>query len=755
MSRNTTQTARPSNNSLIASAGQFYALAVAKLEFGDLVLFFYFIAIIRQCFWSFTNNSLAWVLSGVAALLLWSLYVRTKQFPRERFDRSFWLIVGSVLFIAFSLRAAFPVLSFDVLTYHILQGERTLRGPLFQSGDFFHSVPFNPLPDTINGISRWLLGYRLGTAINLLVLLWTAQIADKLLRVFIKNNRLRSALIVMAVLTENVFFEISTYMVDLLMLPLLLQATFLTLHADESENPQVNFAHVSLLLGVSAAFKLTTLAVGIPLLTICAYKIGFGSHRFRMKTILGTLLLMLLYFALPLIPFSIYIFRLTGNPVFPVANSFFQSPYWPTTGGWDARWGPHTIQESFLWPILIWFKPDRHSELGVYGGRLSVGFIVAIIGLILLWRNQQVRLLCLLLVSSALLWSQTAMGYSRYGMFQDLIAGITIVAVAGVLIDQAATWSRVSGSFLLIVLGVQFLMACGYALKTEWSGRPTLLESPSPYFKQVRFMFRDRSPRRFLAQADLDQFQRVRGWIESTQKSSAFEVLLNPHAPIIALHQPEFFATQRGMKDFIDKVKAIPEGGLFSLCLSPDLSQARKAIEQRGLVVGEVTPLDLPFFSSRDRIGMMLIEVLIPQETDARERFESEWMKSGYPDSDYRQEITPVNMPGNMRVNERRDLVFKVKNIGSATWSAFGTKDGKHRLHLGDRWLRDGAIIEDARGELSSDVSPGAEVEIRITITAPSTPGSYTLKFDMVHEGVTWFDERGATPLLIPVVVTP
>ena len=754
MSLSATQTAGPNNNSLTNSVAQFYSRAAANLEFGDLVLALYFIAFVRQCFWSIDNNALSWILSFVLALLFWSFYVRTKQFPATSFGKNFWLIVGLPLLIAFLLRAAWPDLSFDVLSYHVLQGERTLRGPLFRGGDFFHSVPFNPAPDTINGMTRWLLGYRLGTAINLAVLLWTAQITDKLLRPFIKNVWLRSALVVMAVLTENVLFEISSYMVDLLMLPLLLQATFLTIHAEESEKPKLNFAHISLFLGASAALKLTTLAVALPLLTICLFKIVVG-NKFALGKILSTILPMSVAFAAPLLPFSIYIFRITGNPIFPVANTFFQSPYWPTLGGWDRRWGPHTFQETLLWPVLIWFKPERHSELAVYGGRLSVGFLIAVAGLVLLWRNQQLRLLCLLLISSALLWSQTAMGYSRYGMFQDLLAGITVVAVAGFLINRTVTWQRLSGSFLLFVFSLQFILACGYALKTEWSGRPTLLSSPSPYFKQLRFMFRDRDLRQFLTEADRAKFGKVRGWLESTQKSAAFEVLINPRAPIIALHQPEFFATQTGWKEFINKVQAIPVNGLYSLCMASDLAQARKAIEERKLEVGEITPVDLPFFSSRDRIGIMLIEVRIPQNTDALERFENGWMESGYPDRDYRQEITALDPPGNMRVNERRDVFFKLKNAGSAIWSALGTKDGRHQLHLGDRWIKDGAITEDARGVLSADLFPGGEVSIKITITAPANPGNYTLKIDMVHEGITWFDERGAKPLLIPVVVTP
>ena len=49
--------------------------------------------------------------------------------------------------------------------------------------------------------------------------------------------------------------------------------------------------------------------------------------------------------------------------------------------------------------------------------------------------------------------------------------------------------------------------------------------------------------------------------------------------------------------------------------------------------------------------------------------------------------------------------------------------------------------------------NPGNEVEIPLTVKAPGQRGDYLLEIDMVHEGVTWFYERGATPLRLTVRV--
>ena len=54
---------------------------------------------------------------------------------------------------------------------------------------------------------------------------------------------------------------------------------------------------------------------------------------------------------------------------------------------------------------------------------------------------------------------------------------------------------------------------------------------------------------------------------------------------------------------------------------------------------------------------------------------------------------------------------------------------------------------------MPADLLPGSEVELPLTVKAPEEPGDYVFEIDMVHEGVTWFYERGATPLRLMVRV--
>jgi hypothetical protein len=737
-----------------------FARLPARLEFGDVLIFLYTLVFTRQYFWIISNNSIAWLLSLVVAVVLWVFYVSSKQFPREKTPLSFWLVVGLPLVAFFLLRAAFPDHSFDVLTYHLLHSERTLRGPLFGAGDYFPSPsPYNPAPDTLAGLSRLVLGFRLGPAINLLVLIWAAQITDNLLRPLVTNAWLRSGFVLIIVMAENFFFEISTYMIDLLALPLMMQATLLCLRADEAESERANFIQIALLLGASVAFKLTNLAVALPLVAICIYQISKQRLWRRPKEIGVIAVTSLIAFLAPQLPFFIYIFRLTGNPLFPIANVFFKSPYWPTHGGWDDRWGPHTFWETIAWPILIWFKPGRHSELAVYSGRLSLSFIVALIGLFFVWRNQRARLLCLILIVSALLWSVAGMGYSRYGLYQELLAGTTSVAVVMVLFRAGSIWKRAIAVAVCALLVGQAGLAAAYTLRHEWGARTSAVANPDKYRQEIGFALRDHSLREFLSNDMRRTFDDVQVWLETCPESTGFEALLNPAAPIIAGRQPEYFFTREARRRFIQAVEAAPAPRMFSVCFAKYTDVCRQAIAARGLEIARTTPVEVPFFSPQDRIGMMLIEIDRPLDGEARSKFESMWMNAAFPDSDYREQITALNAPPEMHAGEKITIRFRVRNLGYSAWPFQGNKEGRYQVNLANRWLNKAGQTEpsgaEGRTAMKSDLEPGGEVELPLLVTAPTATGEFTMEVDMVHEGVTWFYERGARPLQLRVRVVP
>jgi hypothetical protein len=473
------------------------------------------------------------------------------------------------------------------------------------------------------------------------------------------------------------------------------------------------------------------------------------------------------------VPFAAYLWRLTANPVFPLANTFFQSAYWPTDGGWDARWGPKGFWETLAWPVLAAFDPARHSELNVYSGRITVGFVVALCGLALKWRDERVRSFCLLLVAGCLAWSAGGMGYSRYGLYLEVLSGVGAVAVAASLLrvrppehappstaapPRRLSWGTAVPLLLLLALCAQATLACLYALKYEWSMRPTAFSDWRSYRHEARYVFRDRRLKDFMSAETRALFEGVGGWVESGPKSNGVEALVEPTLPNVSADHPEYFATRDARLHFVRTVESGPRR-MLSLCMPEDLAQAREYVKSRGLTFLRARPVQVPFFSQRRPLGMMLVEVTLPEGEEGRGTLERFWRSAAFRDRDYRAEIEAPGAPRSLRPGERVTLQLRVRNRGGVAWPARGDARGAYQVNAGDRWLD--PVTErvvndlDGRTTLAADLPPGGETELQLPVKAPAEPGDYVLEIDMIHEGVTFFREKGSKTLRMNVKVGP
>ena len=66
-----------------------------------------------------------------------------------------------------------------------------------------------------------------------------------------------------------------------------------------------------------------------------------------------------------------------------------------------------------------------------------------------------------------------------------------------------------------------------------------------------------------------------------------------------------------------------------------------------------------------------------------------------------------------------------------------------------------GALIERdyARAWLPRAIAGGEQAAVPIEVPAPAEPGRYLLKFDLVSEGIDWFEACGSETTLKPLVV--
>jgi len=89
---------------------------------------------------------------------------------------------------------------------------------------------------------------------------------------------------------------------------------------------------------------------------------------------------------------------------------------------------------------------------------------------------------------------------------------------------------------------------------------------------------------------------------------------------------------------------------------------------------------------------------------------------------------------------------LRITNTGTVTWKARGRRfGGQVTFGLKVCDTRDEVLREDlGRTPLPRDVAPGEEIEIEVTVAGHLPTGQYGLRYDMVVEGVTWFEFQGS-----------
>jgi hypothetical protein len=88
----------------------------------------------------------------------------------------------------------------------------------------------------------------------------------------------------------------------------------------------------------------------------------------------------------------------------------------------------------------------------------------------------------------------------------------------------------------------------------------------------------------------------------------------------------------------------------------------------------------------------------------------------------------------------------RVRNLSTRPFPAQATY-GRRLVRLGAQLCdADGAVIERdfARAWLPHALGPGDAADVAIDVPAPDRPGRYRLKFDLVSEGIDWFERCGS-----------
>jgi 2-polyprenyl-3-methyl-5-hydroxy-6-metoxy-1,4-benzoquinol methylase len=95
-----------------------------------------------------------------------------------------------------------------------------------------------------------------------------------------------------------------------------------------------------------------------------------------------------------------------------------------------------------------------------------------------------------------------------------------------------------------------------------------------------------------------------------------------------------------------------------------------------------------------------------------------------------------------------------VENPTDTVWLKKGIR-GRGYVRLGAQLLKMGAVLQRdyARADLPLDLAQDQRAKVLLHLRAPSDPGEYVLRLDLVNEGICWFSEEGSDAIDIPFTV--
>lgn len=177
-----------------------------------------------------------------------------------------------------------------------------------------------------------------------------------------------------------------------------------------------------------------------------------------------------------------------------------------------------------------------------------------------------------------------------------------------------------------------------------------------------------------------------------------------------------------------------------------EMRRARELAEEIGVdrLCWEITDHPEPAYSRRFVPGSPALESI------RREVWDDNDLGNAIPGAMPRARIdVRTRIPGVPLVTSRGRLIrvhTRVHNLSARPFPARATY-GRRLVRLGAQLCdRGGALLDRdfARAWLPDTLGPGAAVDVPIDVPAPARAGRYALKFDLVSEGIDWFERCGS-----------
>lgn len=544
--------------------------------------------------WYFYLISFCLVAIGAALILR---KIKLEKPPTSRYDLIFIVIIA----VIFSIRIFIPDSSFDTLNYHIIAQEQPFSdnvGFNFFPGRWIntHSLP---LADRMHYFFRLILGYRLGIVLNFLLLIVIYYQVKRVLALIFKNKNglVISIMAGLGLMTEQILTNSMTYYVDIFSIPFFLEIMLLII--DKKSKPKHLLA--ALICGVLVSLKLSNGFLMLLFLVIYLAK-------FRRELKLKTVIICGVIIVLPLVVYLTNNYIQTKNPIFPFYNSLFKSPFYEKTNFYESGYGPKSKKETIAWPIVALFRTRRAFDTDVYYGRISFGYMAALVLLLVtayrrLKQQAQDRLkvfLVILYILSCLVWSKFMLGYIRYALILEILSWFSILIYLKWCFDHRNRLAYILGAVLAGTTFYQISCSLGDVMvgTRESSWRYPLTLNDKNYWKNFH--------------AKTDNYKKVVGEYDIscfgiTDYNAAYASLLGQNIPIIQLNEgaANNYSKNKQAK-LLKKCK-----NLYTLSTTFTLKRTEGYLEKNGYKKsGEIKKIKVDFIdSANDLVLMPIVEI--------------------------------------------------------------------------------------------------------------------------------------------------
>ena len=380
-------------------------------------------------------NAIALILNIALIVFL----IKSKKIKIENNFKKWDLIFLTIILILTVATIIFPDEFWDSYSYHIYLQQEPFADKV--NDDFFPGRTLTsfvfPIADRIFCMFRSILGFRLGALPGYLLLIvmfyQIKRILKKILKIEIKDVYL-SILSMLPLGTFIILQQIGTYYIDNFSIVILLEFIYVILYeADEIFKEKSRLYYLALITGIGVCIKITN---AIYMIAPLVYVLIKNIKDIKQIKWFDYILLVITAF-LPMLPYFLDAVIQTGSPVFPYYNTIFKSKYFAETNWLDTRYGPKTIIEFLIWPIIIILYPRRAYEVGRTDLAFASGYIVLIIYVIytlykIIIKKEKIKLTTTLLYVLTLLyfylvWEKFIIGYTRYAGIIAILSTIFII----------------------------------------------------------------------------------------------------------------------------------------------------------------------------------------------------------------------------------------------------------------------------------------------------------------------------------------